>query len=324
MKKEYVILIVLIIGLGAYLGLKKDDRVHYELPVPATVDTGKTDRLEIKKGNLAIVLNKEEKGWTLTEKAFPADESAVGNLLDTVKKIKLSALVSEASDLVRYELDPDNAIVVKAFAGKDEQRAFTIGKTAPSFNHTFIMLGNDKRIFQADKSFRNNFDKSVDEFRDKLVLEFKPGEIKKITLEKQGKTVTLTAVKSKKESPEKDTTGDKTPETTWRFDDGSIADQTVAKDLLSSLSHLECQSYLNEPEAAQIKKLTALCKITLKREEALSLNLFEQDGKESMAGTASSSPYAFSLASYKAGDIVSYVDKLLGLEKPEKSGSVTE
>lgn len=49
MKKEYTILIVLIIALGAYLGLKKDGRVHYELPVPAAVDRDKIDRLEIKK-----------------------------------------------------------------------------------------------------------------------------------------------------------------------------------------------------------------------------------------------------------------------------------
>lgn len=318
MKKEYVILIALIIILGAYLGLKKDDQVHYELPVPGTVDTDKTDRLEITKGNLTIDLNKGEKGWTLTKNAFPADKSAVDNMLDTVRQLRLSALVSEASDLVRYELDPDNAIVVKSFAGKDEQRALTIGKTAPSFNHTFIMLGNDKRVFQADKSFRNNFDKTVDDFRDKRVLEFIPGEIKKITLEKQGKTVTLTAVREKKDNQKEDAA----PETTWQLEDGSTADKAVAGDLVSSLSHLECQSYLSETDAAQVKKSPPLCKITLESEETLSLNLFEQDGKESMAGTASSSPYAFSLASYKAGDIISYMDKLLGLETPdEKSGS---
>ncbi len=192
MKKEYIILIILIIGLGAYLGLKKDDQLHYELPVPGAVDIKKIDRLEITKDKRTIIFSKADKGWTLTDEHFPADPSAVDSILDTVKDLKLSALVSEASDRIRYELDPPNAIRVKAFEGKDEKRNFTIGKTAPSFNHTFVMLGNDKRIFQADKSFRNNFDKETDGFRNKLILESDAKNLQKITLEKGGKTTHLT------------------------------------------------------------------------------------------------------------------------------------
>ncbi|WDP89442.1 MAG: DUF4340 domain-containing protein [Desulfobacter sp.] len=319
MKKEYIILIALIIGLGAYLGLKKDDRVHYELPVPPVVDADKIDRLEIKKDKFTIVLNKGDKGWTLTEKKFPADKSAVDNMLDTVKGLKLSALVSEASDLIRYELDPPNAVQVKAFEGQDEKRAFTVGKTAPSFNHTFIMLAGDKRIFQADKSFRNYFDKSVDDLRDKLVFEIKTETIKKITMEKEGKSTTLTRVTQAEDKKKGDDRAD-----IWQSGDGTEADLTAVSDLISSLSRLECSAFLPQGGAQGLGKETVLCKIMLENDQVLSLNLFKQDGKETMAGTASSTPYAFSLASYKADDIVSYVDKLLGIEKKEDSGSDKE
>lgn len=318
MKKEYIILILLIIGLGAYLGLKKDNRIHYELPVPAAVDTQKTDRLEITKDKLTIVFSKTENGWTLTDKNFPAAPSAIDSMLDTVKNLNLSALVSEASDLVRYELDPPNAVRVRVFEGKDEKLNFSIGKTAPSFNHTFVMLANDKRIFQADKSFRNNFDKAADDFRDKLILESDARKIQKLTLEKGGKTINLIPGKPvDKAASEEKKAG---TAVVWQYEDGTKADQAAASDLLSSLSRLECQAFLNEKDAGALKKETALCKITLENDGELSLNLFQQEGKEDMAGIVSSSPYAFSLASYKAKDIVSYVNTLVGLEQTEESG----
>jgi hypothetical protein len=196
MKKEYIILVGLIIGLGAYLGLKKENRVHYDLPALSAVDQDKIDRIEITQKDQSLVLSKTDKTWTLGDEKFPADPSAVDKILDTVKELKLSALVSEAGDRIRYELDPANAIGVKAFEGQNEKRSFSIGKTAPSFNHTFVMLDNDKRIFQADKSFRDDFDKSIDDLRNKLVLEFNTKEIKKITLEKEGSTITLVQAKT--------------------------------------------------------------------------------------------------------------------------------
>ena len=315
MKKEYLILIALIIGLCAYLGLKKEDRIHYELPVLAKVDTSDIDRLEINKNDRSIVFKKTGEAWTLTDQNFPADASFVNKMLDIVKGLELSALVSEAGDLVRYELDPPNAVHVTAFSKEDEKRRFSIGKTAPSFNHTFVMLDKDKRIFQADKSFRNDFDKSADEFRDKLVMEFDAKDIRKITLERSGKTLVLTSVEKKEK--------DKAPEPQWQLEDGTRADQTAASDLLSSLAHLQCQEYLDRAAAGALEK-EAACKITLENKTVLSLHLFEQDEQEDMAGRASTSPYEFVLSSYKAKDILSYVDALLGLEDTKEGKSDKE
>ncbi len=319
MKKEYIILMTLIIGLGAYLGLKKGDRVHYELPVPAAVDIEQIDRIELTKAKHTITLNKSATGWTLTDDKFPADQTAVDNILDIVTALKLSALVSEAQDLIRYELDPPNAVTVKAFAGDTEKRVFTIGKTALSFNHTYVMLDGDKRIYQADKSFRNHFDTSVQDLRDKLVFKVKTDTIKKIILTKDGTSVVL--VKSPSDT-NPDADDSKTP--AWQSTDGSSVDQAPLTNLLSSLSHLECNEFLDDPEAATRTKETPSCKITLENDQVLSLNLFQQNGKEDMVGTTSFTPYIFSLAAYKADDIVSYVDKLLGIEKTKKSESETK
>ncbi len=320
MKKEYLILIALIAGLSAYLGLKKDDQVHYELPVLAALDTKELDRVDITQNKETLTLSKSDKGWTVTEESFPVDQAAIDSVLDTIKDLKLSALVSEAGDKIRYELDTARAIQVTAWAGETEKRVFVIGKTAPSFNHTFVMLNDGNKIYQADKSFRNDFSKTVDEFRDKLVLSFETETIKKLTLEKAGITrnLVLKIPEPLKEGKKGDDTA-KEPSGTWQFEDGTSADKTAAQDLLSSLSHLECQGYLKKTETKALEKEKALYRITL--ENGVDISLFEQTDGETMAGQATSTPYAFTIDSYKAKDIVSYVDKLLGLDRKEEATS---
>lgn len=330
MKKEYLILIILIIGLSAYLGLKKNDQIHYELPTVPKVDTPLIDRMEISKADRLVVLDKTEKGWTVTDKNFPANPDDIEQMLATLKQIKLSALVSEAKDLSRYELDDPHAVKVKALAGKEALCSLVIGKTAPSYNHTFICLKDgDQTVYQANGNFKDQFDKTSDDFRDKKVLEFDPDSVKKVTLEKQGKTATFVktqVVKAPDQGKEK-TKGDltaentKPEETVWKNEDGSVGDQKSISDLLSSLSKLECQTFINDDEAARLKEKQPLCKISLENDQTFVLNLFSKNEAQDVDGSCSYTPYAFTLTNYKAEDIVSYTDKLLGIAQQDKTES---
>jgi len=328
MKKEYIILIVVIAGLCAYLFLKKDNRLNYDLPRLAAMDTGAVDKVDITKGEKTLTLSKTDKSWTVSDKAYPVAASAVNDILNTMRTLKLSALVSESGDLVRYDLDPDNALHARALAKGKVIREFTIGKTAPSFNHTFVMLGDDTRVFQADKSFRDQFDKSVADFRDKVVLSFKTDAIKKITLEKDGvsKILSLKAPEKKetegqeqqnRDNPDKKA-ADKQAAAQWVTAEGTPADQTAVQDLLASLSRLECQGYKDDTAAQALAKETPACKISLENDQAFGLNLFSSKEGDDVAGTSSATPYAFDLASYRAGDIISYVDQILGLKAEAK------
>lgn len=342
MKKEYIILIILIIGLGAYLGLKKDDQVHYELPTIPQVDTTRIDRVEISKDGRLVALNKTEKGWTVTDKNFPANPDDLEQMLGTLKQIKLSALVSEAKDLARYELDDTHAVKVRALAGKEVLRSFVIGKTAPSYNHTFICLDDlsgdkDQTVYQANGNFKSQFDKAPGDFRDKNVLGFDPDSVKKITLEKQGKTVTLVkaqtpkttedATDETKEDPtdetKEDPTAEKAPpqETVWKNEAGPVADQKSVSALLSSLSKLECQAFLDDDKAARLKEIQPSCKILLENDKTFVLTLFNKNEHQDVEGSCSYTPYAFTLTSYKAEDIISYTDKLLGIEQQDSTES---
>jgi hypothetical protein len=334
MKKEYIILIIIIIGLGAYIGLKKDNQVHYELPTIPQVDTTRIDRLEISKADRVVTLDKSEKGWTVTDKRFPANTDEINQILSTLKEIKLSALVSEAKDLSRYELDDPHALKVNALAGNEVVRSLVIGKTAPSYNHTFIYLDDkDRTVYQANGNFKNKFDKPAADFRDKKVLAFDPDSMKKITLEKQGKTVTLVKTPAseksnqEKDETQKDLTAEKTtPEkvATWKNEDGSAVDQKNISDLLSSLSKLECQAFLDDDKAARLKEKEPSCKVSLENDNTFVLNLFDKNDNQDIEGSCSYTPYAFTLTSYKAEDIVSYTNKLMGMEQQDSTESDQE
>lgn len=336
MKKEYLILIILIIGLSAYLGFKKDDQVHYELPAIAKVDTTRIDRIEIQKADRLVVLNKGEDGWTVTNKKFAAKSGDIKQMLDMLEEIRLSALVSEARDLTRYELDDAHAVKIKAMAKGQVVRSIATGKTAPSRNHTFICLNGrsgdqegelNQTVYQANGNFKPQFDKDAADFRDKKVLAFAPDSIKKITLEKQGQTVSfIKAAKPETADPEKkktqkDSTAEKkeAKEAIWKNEDGSAADQKIVSDLLSSLSTLECQAFMDDDKAARLKEKHPSCKILLENDATFVLNLFDKNNDKDVEGSCSYTPYAFTLTSYKADDIVSYTDKLLGIEKQQDS-----
>lgn len=304
MKKEYLILIVLILGLSTYLVMKKDNQVNYTLPSPIVIDQGKIDRLEVTHKGTTLELYQEKGKWLLGDDKFPADLSAVNNMLDIVRNLRISTLISQSQDLIRYRLDNENAITVKAFAGKDELIALKVGKTAPSANHTFVMLANDTNVYQADKNFRNFFDTSMDTLRDKQVLTLEEKSLNKIILEKDGMTQTLSRKKEEKEQP-----------SGWTDGTGSAPDKEAVTNLISSLSQLEAQRFTPDLSKEELEKGNPVCKIILENNSQIVLNLFDlKNGEQHLAGTSSQSPYAFILESYKGEDILEYVDKLAGIE----------
>ncbi|SDT84118.1 DUF4340 domain-containing protein [Desulfobacula phenolica] len=326
MKKEYMILIALILILGAYLLFYKGNKDHYTLPEIPQIDVAKITSLTLDKKEGAIAFTKKGKNWVLTDKEYPADSPAVENMLDTIKTFKLSALVSQKGDLKRYELDNEHHIRVKLVQDEKTIFEFTLGKTAPSFNHTFVMLANDKNIYHANGSFKSYFDKPQDDFRDKKVLEFKQASIKQFTIEKEGVSKTLILKEdekdpkksSPKESDPKESNKKKT-EITWTAEDGTVADKEAVSNLLSSVAFLECKKYVSVPSKNELEKSLPLCKITLKNEADIELTLFKTDNSDNLIGISSMNEYVFELSQFNGKEIVSNIEKLLNQEKADLS-----
>jgi hypothetical protein len=310
MKKEYLILIVVIIFAGSYLLLHKENRDNYKLPEIEDINTSKLTGIIIKSSNGNIKFIKKGENWILTDKEFPADSSSVQDMFDTLKTFKLTALVSQKKDLQRYELDEKKHVHVKLLENSKTIFEFTIGKPAPSFNHTFVMLANDKNIYHANGSFRGDFNQSLDDFRDKKILEFHEESIKQYSIEKDGKSKTLISKEEKSEEKENNIT--------WSSEDGTSVDKEAVSDLLSNISFLECEKYPNTPDKNSLKNKKSLCRIQLENKNTIELTLYKNDKQDNIIGISSMNDYLFSLSESDGSRIVENIEKLLGIEKKEE------
>ncbi len=315
MKKEYLILILFIAALSGYLLFNKQDRTHYTLPAPPKVTADSVDRLVVQKPDDTIAFTRTDQGWVVTDKAYPADDTAMRQMLDIITGLRLSALVSENQDLIRYELDEDHRLDVTAYDQNTALLSFKIGKTAPTFNHTFVMLENDPNIYHATDSFRQHFDKTVNGFRDKQVMDFAEAAITGITIEARGEQTHLTAQKTG--SGTQDDTG-----TRFRYEDGSAPDPKTVSNLLSTLSVLACDRFLDDPDKQNLKKDVPDLKITLKNDNTIVLDLFDQGEKGPVFGTSSMNRFGFALKEYVAKDILSWAHDLAGLEQAQTKEEV--
>ena len=129
-KKEYIILAIIIIALSVYLVMRRGDRTLYELPEMPQVSQKEITRLEITRGKTVIDLTKKDDSWYIAPKEYPADAGKVKNMLDnsdpshaalftrlleTEEDPAVREVMQAAANLARLS-DPDPARRIEAIA----------------------------------------------------------------------------------------------------------------------------------------------------------------------------------------------------------------
>ncbi len=338
MKKEYIILGLIIVLLSAYLVLRNQNGNNYALPFIPEVKVSDIHEIILEKEGKTIPITKKDEAWKVSDKNYPAETKSITKMLDIIKEMKVTALISEAGEnLTRYELDEPNRIGVTVKSKSETMRQFEIGKAAPSYRHTFIRLASNPSVYHAAKSFRRDFDKSVADLRDKSVLQFDQEKITEITLEKEGITQTLALTKISEEEEENATETDdaaanadsstaETAESTvtvWQIqgdETNSALDETkknAIKEMLSTLSTLKCSSYSeSDDKKSAFKDQAILATLTLKGDKAYTLQLITKtvdDGD--YPGLSSENGYPFFIGSYEGDNLLKKVDSVLGIEE---------
>ncbi|MBF0231508.1 MAG: DUF4340 domain-containing protein [Desulfamplus sp.] len=352
MKKEYIILGLIIVALSAYLVLHKKDRNNYILPLIPEINAADITEISIEKDGNSILLSKKDGTWFVTDKNYPASQESVTQILDIVKDLKLSALVSESGNLNPYELDSKNRISVTVKSAVETLRKFEIGKTAPSFRHTFVRLDGNSNVYHAAKSFRRDFDKTVDDLRDKKVLSFDKSKISSIALKKgetikeiairDGKPVSVDAkvqdsAQGKEDSPAKedkpvnsgsdnssneakpvDSTSDKSSE---EKADKPVEKSDVIESILAMLSDFKCHKFTDTDNKDQFKGMEEIASIVLQGEKEISLVIYKKDAQDNYPALSSENVYPFLLDTYHGDDIISKLDNVLGLKKEDENSN---
>jgi len=307
-KKEYIILIVIIAALCGYLYFKRTDRVHYELPDVSAIQAQELTKIEIDSGSESIILNKKDETWLISQQEYPADAKKAENILNVFKDLTITDLVSESGNYVLYDLGDDRKISVKAYAGSELIREFDIGKKAPTNRHTFIRLEGNDRVYQAKGDFRKQFETTVADLRDKRVLTFVPGEITSLTISAAQKDITLT----KEQIPAEETetqAGNEAKTSQWKDQSGTIIEDAAIDKLLGTLSALDCEEYLEDKTKADLASPETT--ITLSGTGQYSLSLFAAEAEKKPA-SSSENEYVFVLPDYRIDSIEKNIEELIG------------
>jgi hypothetical protein len=308
-KKEYLVLFALILVLSLYLILHERDKSYYRLPVFPKVMKKEISRVEISKQGTAVDLKKKDNHWHIVPQGYPADDNQVESMLGVIEKLSLTALVSESENYKRYQLDEDNKVTVKAWSGDMLKREFEIGKAATTFQHTFVKLSEDYRVYQARGNFRNKFDLSVDNLRDKTILSFDAEDIQEIRLSKGEQSIVFTRKQvpdeiTSSEDEKAESSEDPTEEATWQSTDGKKADKSQLNRILTTLSKLRCERYLNDRKKEDVSD--PIYTIQLRGVQEYSLSVYAKIDKSSnnYPATSSSNDYPFLLPSWQVSDIM--------------------
>jgi hypothetical protein len=168
----------------------------------------------------------------------------------------------------------------------------------------------------------------VEDLQDKAVLSFEKTEIQEIRMAKgkQEMVLTQTRVPSKispaEEADAESPPSEKKEETVWQTSDGKKADDAKLDQLLTSLSNLRCEKYIDERKKEDFTN--PIFTIELKGAEEYSLSIFSKTDKHAKdyPAVSSGNDYPFLLSNSKADNLIKRPEELL--KKPGGMKSTIE
>ena len=317
-KKEYAILVVVIVALGLYLFFRNTDRTTYTLPELPAVKTQDLTKIEIGKGDQNVVLTRKDDGWLVAPGDYPADGNLVDRMLDALADLKVTALVSETRNYTRYELDENQQIRVTAYQDDKAVRSFHIGKAAETMRHTHITLSEDPHVYHAQGNFRQDFDHSVDSLRDKTVLAFKKEDVTEYSITTEGKTITIkkttTTPAPEGDNAAADAQHENATAVEWKTAEGQSVASDAVQRLLAELSGLKCRTYLTDRAKTDFADPTFIIRINGAAESVLEIFDPADDTATEVPARSSLRQDPFTLSDFDIDPVKDFLASLEGAE----------
>jgi len=315
LKKEYLILTALMVALILYLTLHRSNRTHYTLPEISSIPGEQISKIAFEKADGTVVLNKKDNTWHMGPKEYPADSEKIEDILNVIENLKVTALVSESKNYVRYDLNPDKKIHVKAWQGESLVREFDIGKPAATFQHTFVKLAENPNVYHARGDFRQKFERTVEDLRDRTVLSFVQKDLREIKIARDTKTVALHLKQVLEADGENKDAAVKTgkssePKPSWMDANDKKVDSVKVGRLLGFLNRLECEAYLDDSKKDGFKDPVYAVTLQGAKEYALSIFAPKNKDEKTYPAVSSENDYPFLLSDTQIDSLKSHMDEI--------------
>lgn len=220
------------------------------------------EKLVIKRNVGEIMLEKKDV-WYVNE--YKADGDVVNEFLTNIVNLSVGDLISESeSDITEFWVDDANGIFVKAFQRGKKTKEFIIGKTAHNFDTCYFRFPEEKKIYLCYNIQRFIFERGVDDWRDKTILNLNRAMIEEIKIVSKDKVVLTQREEGKwfisKPLPEKEIEASK------------------IENFLNALLVLRADGFIRESKNIDFSKPDLKIEVKLKTgEEKISLKSFAGD-----------------------------------------------
>lgn len=278
LRATYVALCSIILLLTLYLVLRPRDRIQYSIPELTSLQG--VDEIHIERDGDLVQIVYFGTAWQIMPEGYRADPASMGALLAAMANLKLSELVSVTGNYAQYDLAEDDSIRVSGLKNGEAVRTFEIGKLSPTYDHTFIKMADDDRVFQTAGDLKRLFNRTREDLRDKLVLSFRKDLVTQIGAVSADIDITL-------ERKVIDG-GSDARVFAWSAGDGGEFDSTAIDDLLMTLSGLTAYSFM-DPDSLSGDPIFHL---TVSADKAYTLSFYEKrDNYYSVRSSQSEDPF---------------------------------
>lgn len=140
----------------------------------------------LKPGGETIVVQREDtQPWTFGNGVnVPADDSAINLMITNLASLDAARVVQETTgDWTPYGLEGDGRLRVTVELDSGDPKSIVFGEATPTGSSVYARLEGDPRLFTAFSYARDNFDKTIFNWRDKRLLRVTPDVSATITLD---------------------------------------------------------------------------------------------------------------------------------------------
>ncbi len=137
-----------------------------------------------KPGSPAVAIERVAGAWRIQSPGdYRANEQVVTGVLETLDSLALVDVVStNPAKRGTFQVD-STGTRVQVLEGEKTVLDVVVGKSSPDFSHTYLRPEGGDEVYRADGMLSYNFNKRVDDWRDKTILDLDPAGIVRLTLE---------------------------------------------------------------------------------------------------------------------------------------------
>ncbi len=259
---------------------------------------GEPTEIIIQKPSETLVLKFSEGKWLLGDDAYPADGAEITAIIRKVKEVEIVDRVSSGANYALYDLTPDKAVAVTVKSNGEQLRKLLVGKTSSTRRHTYMRVNDSADVMLVSGSFDYEFGKSIDDLRDRTVVNIARDKVDGIVFKYKGRNISFVKDKaSATGEPQKQQARDlKEPAgSSDRWKIAGPGEKRVKPEsmdsLLSVLSPLKAVGFMQNDKTRLKNPLGTV--IITENGRNIVLSLYQVNADKRYPITSSDSPYVF-------------------------------